>query len=143
MKTLVTEFRAYWASKPNLPKIRVFNGERSKKLAMRMKDPDFAANWREVIDKISNSPFCCGQNDRGWKADVTWLLANGTNYVKALEGRYEQRTPVEVKTKLFPISGKNCYKKGCKMPAVYKSCGEYDTFYCLDHMPDEVKRKYA
>ncbi len=47
------------------------------------------------------------------------------------------------KTQLFPISGKTCGVQKCPMPAVYKnSSGSYDTYYCADHMPEEVKVKY-
>ncbi len=48
------------------------------------------------------------------------------------------------KIKLFPISGKTCSKQECKMPAVFKdSSGNYDHYYCGDHMPVEVKEKYT
>ena len=46
------------------------------------------------------------------------------------------------KTKLFPISGKTCGERGCGLPAVYKSSGEYSHYYCTNHMPEEVKEKY-
>jgi len=48
-----------------------------------------------------------------------------------------------VKPKLRPLIGKTCSRQGCSLPAVYKSSsGEYDTFYCGEHMPDKVKEKY-
>lgn len=48
------------------------------------------------------------------------------------------------KTKLFPIPGKSCRVKGCKLPAVYKiPAAEYDSYLCAEHMPDEVKAKYT
>ena len=46
------------------------------------------------------------------------------------------------KTKLFPLSGKTCGQAGCSMPAVHKSAGEYDHFYCLAHSPQAVQDKY-
>lgn len=46
------------------------------------------------------------------------------------------------KTKLFPIKGKTCSQKGCRMPAVYKTKGEYPEHLCSDHMPDDVKEKF-
>jgi len=49
----------------------------------------------------------------------------------------------EGKTKLWPIAGKTCSKDGCKMPACYKKTGgNYDWYYCVDHMPESVKEKY-
>lgn len=48
------------------------------------------------------------------------------------------------KIKLYPITGKTCCKRDCRLPAVYKdSSGEYDTYYCAEHMPQEVKKHYA
>jgi hypothetical protein len=50
----------------------------------------------------------------------------------------------EGKVKLFPISGKTCCRKGCGLPAVYKNPkGEYDTYYCGEHMPEKIKNIYA
>lgn len=52
-------------------------------------------------------------------------------------------TPHSEKTKLFPIKGKVCSKSACRMPAVYGPTGEYDSFWCGDHMPEDVKKKYT
>jgi hypothetical protein len=54
-----------------------------------LKEQAFVEGWREAIDKIASSPFCCGENDRGWRADVSWFLDNSDNYVKVLEGKYD------------------------------------------------------
>lgn len=52
--------------------------------------------------------------------------------------------PAQNKTKLFPIPGKVCSTKDCRLPAVYKNdSGAYDTYSCSDHMPESVKVKYA
>ena len=32
----------------------------------RLKEPFFASNWQAAIAKVVSSPFCQGQNDRGW-----------------------------------------------------------------------------
>jgi len=42
-----------------------------------------------VIEKVTSSPFCCGQNGRGWRATLWWLTANADNALKVLEGRYD------------------------------------------------------
>ncbi len=46
------------------------------------------------------------------------------------------------KVKLYPIKGKTCSERGCGMPAVYKKAGEYDWYYCPDHLPAKVKEQY-
>ena len=45
---------------------------------------------REIIDKAGMAPHLKGQNDRGWKADIGWLF-NPENFVKVLEGKYDER----------------------------------------------------
>jgi phage replication O-like protein O len=85
-KLSAESFAAYWNSKPNLPHIRAMTDDRKAKLKARMKEPEFAGHWKHIIDTISASAFLTGDNDRGWKARVGWLLKNSANYVKVLEG---------------------------------------------------------
>jgi hypothetical protein len=60
--------------------------------------------------------------------------------------RFEGKTKLNKdihKTKLFPIPGRTCGEKGCKLPAVYKHGGQaYDHYYCKLHMPGSVKEHY-
>ena len=79
-----------WNSHENLRKIRTMGSGRKKKLATRMREPAFADNWPEIITKVAESAFCTGHNDRGWEADIDWLLENDENYVKVLEGKYDR-----------------------------------------------------
>jgi phage replication O-like protein O len=77
-------FVAYWNSKSNLPKIVKFSKARKCALAARSKEPEFADNWKLIVDKLSRSPFHTGQSKSKWRADVGWLL-KGDNYLKILE----------------------------------------------------------
>ncbi len=55
-----------------------------------------------------------------------------------------EKKKIASKTKLFPISGKTCGKRGCRMPAVHKdTSGGYDNYTCAEHMPEKVKEKYV
>lgn len=83
------DFANYWNSKPNLSHIQRMTNERKKKLTARMKERIFVEHWQEVIDRISASAFCTGGGEKGWKASVDWLLSNSTNYVKVMEGKYD------------------------------------------------------
>jgi hypothetical protein len=50
------------------------------------------------------------------------------------------------KLKLFPIIGKTCSVKDCKLPAVYKKKGcnhDSDAYCCQEHLPKEVKEIYG
>ena len=88
-RELRTAFRDYWNSKDNLIKMRVSTKKRADKLNSRFKEEAFNENWQEIIDKADASPFLCGKNDRQWKVDAGWIVANSDNYVKVLEGRYD------------------------------------------------------
>lgn len=84
-----SSFRDYWNSKSNLPKIKILTEQRKRKIEIRMKERLFAENWKVIIDKLSVSKFCTGNNERGWRADADWVIKDGTNYVKVLEGKYD------------------------------------------------------
>jgi len=79
------EFIQHWNRFDALPAIRAFSKERRSKLAARAKEDTFKTHWREIIRKLAGSPFHIGQNDRGWRAGIDWILKNETNYLKILE----------------------------------------------------------
>lgn len=75
-----------------LCKFTVWTKERKTKLAERLKNPHFYAHWPEAIRRLSGSKFATGKvivHGRCWRASIDWFLANDNNYVKALEGRYD------------------------------------------------------
>ena len=39
----------------------------------------------EAARNLARSPFHCGKNDRGWAANIGWLLKSDENVAKALE----------------------------------------------------------
>ena len=49
------------------------------------------------------------------------------------------------KTKLYPLKGGHrCSVRNCRMPAVYEhyTGGDYPSYRCGEHLPNEVKAKY-
>jgi len=62
-----------------------------EKLKARLKEPAFVEHWKKAIDKAMSSAFCRGKNDRGWKIDFSWFVENGNNYLKVLEGKYDDK----------------------------------------------------
>ncbi len=82
-------FSEFWNTKGNLSIIQSMTPQRKKQLDTRMREKLFADNWCAIIDKLSASTFCTGHNDRGWKADIDWVLKNSTNYAKVIEGKYD------------------------------------------------------
>ena len=42
-----------------------------------------------VLQKMQDSAFMRGDSNRGWKADFDWLIDNDKNWLKVLEGKYD------------------------------------------------------
>jgi hypothetical protein len=83
--TLVLEAFNLMAGEAGLPKARM-TPERRKKLTSftrRHRVEDIT----EAIWRIPQTPFLCGENDRGWKADFDFLL-QPKSFNRILEGSY-------------------------------------------------------
>lgn len=63
--------------------------DRQKKCDIRLKERSFP-EWEEIFRLMITTQFLCGNNDRGWKADFDWIIANDGNAGKVLEGKYEK-----------------------------------------------------
>lgn len=77
--------------KYGLPLIRKMTAERLKKLRMRTVEVGGLGNFLEEIDKaLAASSFLRGENDRGWSADIDFLLQK-SSFVRLLEGAYADK----------------------------------------------------
>tara|TARA_R110000868_G_scaffold305065_1_gene566192 strand:+ start:789 stop:1715 length:927 start_codon:yes stop_codon:yes gene_type:complete len=56
------------------------------------REPD-AGYWRRFFQRVSQSPHLVGTNDRGWRADLLWLL-HPPNHEKVSLDRYRNHAPV-------------------------------------------------
>lgn len=54
----------------------------------RMTEDDWADSVTAALAKVAASGFCRGENDRGWRADIDFLLKPDT-LTKILEGKYD------------------------------------------------------
>jgi hypothetical protein len=72
-----------------LTKVIKLTPERRSKVNARIRTHSKVEFWTDVINEIPCQPFLMGKNDRKWKADFDWLMANDTNAVKVLEGKYK------------------------------------------------------
>lgn len=77
----------YFNVKNTFSKIIKLTDSRKKKLLARVKEQGLN-NIIRAIDIASESDFLKGDNDSGWKMDFDWLIANDTNIIKILEGKY-------------------------------------------------------
>ncbi len=46
--------------------------------------------WSAALAMLASSPHCLGQNDRGWRASLDFLLAPAS-FLKLIEGQYQAR----------------------------------------------------
>lgn len=76
-----------WNKLAGIPRCLVLSDARRRKLESRLRDPFFVANWRFALNKVQASPFCRGENDRGWRASFDWFLQPDV-CVKVMEGKY-------------------------------------------------------
>lgn len=76
---------------------------RMEKERLRLKERPLKI-WGEVFTVINKSKFCCGENNRMWKATYDWIISNETNAIKVLEGRYDDQKPVNNKPKKYPLA---------------------------------------
>ena len=76
-----------------LPELRALTPERMARCRERISHARdrarFLADFREAVRRAANTPFLCGAGPAGWRANFDWIVANDTNYMKVLEGRYD------------------------------------------------------
>ncbi|SQB33423.1 phage replisome organizer N-terminal domain-containing protein [Clostridium cochlearium] len=82
-----------WNSLPDtINKIRTISGTRRDKVKTRMKNLDLTEeDILKAIEKIKESDFLQGQNDRNWTIKFDWLFKNDVNVMKVLEGNYDNK----------------------------------------------------
>lgn len=83
-----TIYNLYLQLCSNLPKPRVLTEKRKSVIYKAYKDYGLD-DIKECFKKANDSDFLCGKNDRGWKADIEWLL--GSKFINVLEGKYDTR----------------------------------------------------
>lgn len=128
------ELRDAWNALDGVCPIRGrISGERAESLKARLADTDWRDTWREAIDRVAESPFCCGENDRGWKATLDWFLRPDT-VQKLIEGHYDfgkerQRNGHQPKTfqrQAFENTMRNLAKVAAEDDEPGDEAGNYD-----------------
>ena len=70
----------------------VVSDKRRRSLQVRLRESFFSENWRSALQRIGESDFCRGVNDRGWKASFDWFIMPDV-VVKIMEGKYDNAVP--------------------------------------------------
>jgi hypothetical protein len=90
----VTALSDIWEQeRGTLPELRALTPERVARCRERLSHSRdrarFLADFRVAVRRAAATPFLCGAGPAGWRANFDWVVANDTNYVKVLEGRYD------------------------------------------------------
>jgi len=54
---------------------------------------------KSIFLRIKDSKFCMGEGNKGWKASFDWIISNDTNWVKVMEGNFDNREPKTLQDK--------------------------------------------
>lgn len=74
-----------------LPHVLNCGSSRMRHLKTRRSDPFWVANFEAAVLKATDSDFCNGKNDRGWRATFDWLIGQSDVVAKIMEGKYDNR----------------------------------------------------
>ena len=74
----------------DLPKVQSSNSKRDRLIGLRWKDNSDPNYWKSVVKKLSESGFCNGKNQNGWRASFDFLLQPNT-HLKVMEGNYDNK----------------------------------------------------
>lgn len=78
-----------------LPKVKTLNDNRRQKIKCRLDEfggeskRDWLAHTKELFERITASDFLRGGNNSGWTATFDWVFENAKNWVKVVEGNYD------------------------------------------------------
>lgn len=72
-----------------LPVAQFLNSERKAKLRQRLDECGGLDGWAVAMSRIRGSPFLRGENPRGWKADLDFVLQK-KSFTRLMEGSYER-----------------------------------------------------
>lgn len=104
-KVFEEEAVAYWNNfvkkYPALTAVIKVSDERRKHLKQRFSVAHFRDNYKRVVDRIEKSKFLLGFTDKKWKVGFDFIIQNDTNYVKILEGKYDDEAPLPIGIKRY------------------------------------------
>ena len=81
----------YNTERGRLPEAKQLTKERERKCRARLQNNNgvFLEDFAKAVQWAAQLEFCRGGAEgTGWKASFDWLIANDTNYLKVLEGKY-------------------------------------------------------
>lgn len=80
----------YHKACPDFPKVFKLSDTRKQKIRIRFEEMDYSYETMATLFlKTQTSKFLRGDNRNGWKATFDWLFENPKNWVKVVEGQYD------------------------------------------------------
>lgn len=95
-ETVVSYFNETCVSLPRVSKI---SDVRERAINARLKENGMET-VKAVIDKVRDSDFLNGKNDKGWTASIDWIM-KPANFQKILEGCYDNRSGTHNRNEVF------------------------------------------
>lgn len=100
------KFQSVFNSKATLlPRCTLMTEKRKQKLKARIEEfKKFSPSiepldvFTSIVERVQQSEFCTGNNAQGWKCSFDWLIENSGNWVKVIEGCYDNRMVVPPKS---------------------------------------------
>ncbi|MGA7785151.1 MAG: hypothetical protein WB997_10970, partial [Candidatus Acidiferrales bacterium] len=83
----------------------------------------FLDDFREAVRRAAATPFLCGAGPAGWRANFDWIIANDTNYLKILEGRYDSGAGAGAHDASRAASGNSDVEAGVAPPGAARHAG--------------------
>lgn len=103
----------YHSTCKSFPTIETLSESRKNKLKLRIAefkkvypDAEYMAVLRRIFLKLENSDFCKGENTKDWKASFDWIFTNDKNWIKIIEGNYDNKDKPDKTTSSTPQYGK-------------------------------------
>lgn len=94
-------FLGYWnhnLGESGFPKVLKLTEARKSKIRARVNnDSEYLEHFKLAIPRIYNSDFLSGKKS-DWKATFDWLIENDKNYLKVLEGNYDNNKPAYIES---------------------------------------------
>lgn len=78
------------AKRIGLPVALKMTDDRRRQLRRRLKEHGGIEGWRFACEKVRDSPYLRGENDKGWRADIDFLVSP-RKFLRVIEGFYDDK----------------------------------------------------
>ena len=74
-----------------IPSVSTIHSDSTRYKMLRARIKQYSVNTiLDAVDNIKESPFLCGNNNKGWTIDFDWFI-KPNNFIKVLDGNYRAR----------------------------------------------------